>query len=158
VDESWPTLYQDLQKMRQKEWAKLAKAYEEEPDSFWNAWWWLQKHPIFWYFGRMLAGHPPMHERNLCNDRGVDEGLEFRPAMVDPVTRRVEKPRSRNTQLEIWVEVFPTSFRNKDVRLHDVDCDTGGDTYEQAVVNVAREIYNAHGHDRQALAGKWGGA
>jgi hypothetical protein len=157
VDVSWPDLYTDLRDMRQKRWEKLAKSYEAEPTSFWWSWHWVQHHPIFWYFapGRR---EPRLHERNLVWERGVDEGLEIRPAMVDPETRRIEKPNSRNTHLEIWVEVFPASFRDKSIRLHDVDCDTGGDTYEEAIVNVAHEIYEVHGHDRRVLAGKWGGA
>jgi hypothetical protein len=153
LDVSWPTLYQDLQDMRKKEWTRLAKAYERQPDNFWYAWWWLQKHPVFWYFGPKRQ-----HESTLCWERGVDEGLEFRPTLVDPDTRKVSKKRSRNTHMEVWVEVFMTSFRgdSRDIRLHDTECDTGGDTYEQAIVNVAREIYNKHGHDRQVLAKSWG--
>lgn len=152
VDVSWPTLYQDLQKMRMKEWTTRAQMYERDPENLMNAWWWLQKHPIFWYFGKH------QHEVSLCWELGVDEGLEFRPTLVDPETRRIEKPRSRNTHLEFWVEVFPASLRNREIRLHDYECDTGGDTYEEAIVKVAKEIYERHGHDRQGLAEKWSGA
>lgn len=153
--ESWPTLYQDLQEARQQMWTERAVAYEANQDDFYAAWMWLHHHPIFWYFG---SAH--RHERALCADRGVDEGLEFRPAMVDPETRRVEDEPERNTHLEIWVEVFPSSMGDdgRDGRLHDYVCDTGGDTYEAAVIDVAKEIYERHGHDRTVLHKEWSGA
>lgn len=152
LDVSWPSLYRDLQKMRQDEWAKLSKAYEAEPDSFWRSWHWVQCHPVFWYFDHKR------HESNLQWGRGTDEGLEIRPAMVDPNTRKVEKRKGRNTHLEIWAEVFPASMRQLGggIRLHDYECDTGGDTYEQAIVNVAAKIYEKHGNDRRVLAKEWG--
>jgi hypothetical protein len=43
------------------------------------------------------------------------------------------------------------------MEVHDVDADSGGATYEEAIVNVAREIYDKHGNDRQVLAQKWKG-
>ena len=147
----WAILYQDLQRMRQEEWRKLALAYERNPGDFYTAWHWLQKHPIFWYFGKRR------HESLLATDRGIHEGLEFEPAMVHPETQCISDVSADNTRLAVWVEVFPASLQDggRDGRLHDYECDTGGDTYEDAVVAVAREIYNHHGNDREHLRDIW---
>lgn len=151
--ESWPTLYQDLAKTRKEIWARRARTYEEKPEDFYTAWHWLQEHPIFWYFG---GRH---HEAGLQWERGVDEGLEFRPTLVNPETESIDEDKAKNTALRIWVEVFPCSMTEgrNGIRLHDYECDTGGATYEEAVVRVAKEIYAIHGHDREALRRRWSG-
>lgn len=151
----WPTLYADCQANRVQSWAKTARKYEKDPTSFYRAWYWLQGHPLFWYFGR-----EHQHESTLCDNRGVDEGLEFRPAMVNKVTRKTEGPM-KDRELEIWVEVFPTSLKPGALntrRLHDYKCDTGAPSYEEAVVEVARLIYARHGNDRVKLDEIWDGA
>jgi hypothetical protein len=149
----WPTLYQDLAVMREDRWTKWCRLYEETPEDFYIAWYWVEHHPVFWYHGR----HGP-HESTLCSDRGVDEGLEFRPAKVNPKNLKISKTKAKNTLLQIWVEVFPTSMSPGSLntnRLHDTDCDTGAGTYEEAVIAVAKEIYEHHGNDRVALEQKW---
>jgi hypothetical protein len=151
----WSTLYQDLSKMRMQMWRNRATAYEQNPGDFYTAWHWLQNHPIFWYFGPRRK-----HESTLCYDRGTDEGLEFRPAKVNPNTLRISNRRTKNTLLQMWVEVFPSSMHEdgRDLRLHDVECDTGGATYEEALLKAAEEIYRRHGNDRVVLAELWSGA
>lgn len=155
LQESWPTLYRDLSQMRQEKWRRQAGEYEAHPGDFYVAWWWLQQHPVFWYFGGNRH-----HESTLQWERGTDEGLEFRPVKVNPETERIDDDKARNTALRIWVEVFPCSMTGgrDGIRLHDYECDTGGPTYEEAVIRVAREIYAVHGHDRQALHRRWSGA
>lgn len=148
----WPTLYVDLRDSMKSQWTAVAGAYEEAPDDFYRAWRWLQHHPIFWYF----SGDEP-HVSRLCDHRGVYEGLEFEPNMVNRKTRRIGGPVEEQ-ELAIWVEVFPTSFcpgaRNT-IRLHDIECVTGAPTYEQAVIEVAHLIYERHGHDRVKLGEIW---
>ena len=155
LQESWPKLYQDLAKMRKKAWSSQAKAYEKSPKNFYTAWWWLQRHPVLWHFRGDRH-----HESTLQWERGVDEGLEFRPVKVNPKTERIDDSKAKNTATRIWVEVFPCSMTSgrDGIRLHDYECDTGGATYESAVIRVAREIYSVHGHDRQALGDRWNGA
>lgn len=147
----WKTLYPDLQQMRKEEWERRARAYEADPEDFHTAWHWLNNHPVFWYFGK------ERHERNLCADRGVFEGLEFVPVKVNPETLRIDDDSSKNTLVQIWVEVFMSSLRQPGggIRLHDVECDTGGATYEEAVVKVAKRIYERYGNDRESLAASW---
>lgn len=155
MNKSWRTLYPDLRRMREERWTKLAKAYEKNPEGFYESWHWLQCHPIFWYFG---TGR--QHESTLCSNRGVYEGLELCPELVDPKTRRTEGPLESRV-VEIWVEVFPASMGpggRSGIRLHDYVCDTGAPTYEEAVIKTARLVYERHGHDRVKLDEIWDGS
>jgi hypothetical protein len=75
-----------------------------------------------------------------------------RPAKVNPETGSVSEDPTKNTKLEFWAEVFIAGSWGADcTNVHDYLCDTGGDTYEQAIVNVAKKIYERHGNDRAAL-------
>ncbi len=152
---AWPNLYEDLATGRRERWEFICRGYEQNPDDFYNAWMWVHHHPIFWYFAPRRR-----HESTLCWERGTDEGLEFRVVKTDPETKRIEDDEERNTLTQVWVEVFPSSLKDdgRDGRLHDYLCDTGGDTYEEAVIEVAREIYGRHGNDRVKLTEDWSGA
>lgn len=152
---SWPTLYIDSWAATQREWTSTVHAYEEHQDDVYRAWWWLARHPIFWYFGR----EDRRHISTLSETRGVHEGLEFQPAMVNRKSRKTEGPW-KYREVEIWVEVFPTSLTRgtNDIRLHDTDLDTGAPTYEEALIKVARMIYERHGNDRVNLTELWKGA
>jgi hypothetical protein len=146
--------YAELQNWREEAWARRAAAYEEKPD-FLNSWHWLNEHPVFYAFGDQF------HERALDHSHGVQDGLEFMVVMVNPATDRISDNEAENTRLEVWVEVFPTSLsmpHGSKYRLHAYECDTGGATYEEAVVKMAQNIYERYGHDRVALTKEWSGA
>lgn len=153
--ESWPTLYVDSWESTKRNWTEIVVAYEENSEDLYRVWMWLTYHPIFWYFGR----EERRHVSTLAETRGVHEGLELQPAMVSKKTRRAEGPW-KDREVEIWVEVFPTSLTrgSNDIRLHDIELDCGAPTYEQALIKVARLIYDRHGNDRVKLTELWEGA
>lgn len=153
--QDWPTLYADIWAGTRREWTQTVIAYEENPEDLYRVWWWLTRHPIFWYFGR----EEKRHVSTLAETRGVHEGIEFQPAMVNKVTRKTEGPWE-DRELEFWVEVFPTSLTrgSNDIRLHDTELDTGAPTYEAAMIKVAKMIYDRHGNDRVKLTEIWEGA
>lgn len=152
---TWPTLYADLQKTRKEEWIRVAERYEAAPDDLHVVWHWLNAHPIFYYF----SNEKKRHESSLCSERGIHEGLELIPALVDKDTRQTGGP-PENAEIEIWVEAFPASITrgSNDIRLHDYEVDTGAPTYEEALIKVAGLIYERHGHDRVRLTELWDGA
>lgn len=141
------TRYADIQAMREDRWRQLVLAYEEKPGDFWVAWHWLNEHPLFYRFTKEL------HEKWLLENRGVLDGcIEVTPAKVNPETLRRSEDPTKNTKLEFWVEVFTVGSWGADTTdVHDYECDTGGDTYEQAIVKVAEKIYQHHGNDRSAM-------
>lgn len=144
-------LYRNIQMYREDCWRQLVLAYEEKPEDFWVAWRWLNEHPIFYRCTREF------HEKVLNNKRGILDGcVEVQPAKVNPETGECSEDATKNTKLEFWVEVFPRSLKPEhDVSLHDYECDTRGDTYELAIVAVAKEIYRRHGNDRARLDKEW---
>jgi len=153
--ESWPTLYVDSWASTRRRWTETVVAYEENPQDLYRAWMWLAYHPVFWYHGH----EERRHISTLAETRGVHEGLELQPAMVNKKTRRTEGPW-KNREVEIWVEVFPASLtRGKgDIRLHDTELDTGAPTYEEALIKVAGMLYERYGNDRVKLTELWEGA
>jgi hypothetical protein len=144
-------LYATLQSGREDRWRSLVLAYEENPGDFYGAWQWLNEHPIFY------RCHREFHERDLEDDRGILSGsIEVIPVKVNPETGTRSEDDTRNTQLQFWVEVFPRSVKPEcSIGLHDYRRDTGGDTYEQAIVEVAKEIYAHYGNDRETLDTEW---
>lgn len=141
------TTWAQIQAIREDAWRSRVLAYEEDPEDFWVAWHWLNQHPLFYRFTKGL------HERYILDDRGILDGcVEVVPAKVNPETNRVSEDLTKNTKLEFWVEVFTAGSWGADcTTVHDFECDTGGDTYELAIVAVAKEIYKRHGNDRTAL-------
>jgi hypothetical protein len=144
-------LYRTLQSNREDRWRRLVLAYEEDLTDFYCAWRWLNEHPIFY------RCHRELHERSLTDDRGIlDSCVEVKPVKVNPKTARISEDDTKNTKLEFWVEVFPRSIKPEhNVSLHDYLRDTGGDTYEKAIITVAKSIYDHHGNDRAVLDKEW---
>lgn len=146
-EEREKTRWFDIQAMREDRWRQLVLAYEEKPEDFWVAWHWLNEHPLFYRFTMGL------HEKGLLENRGILDGcIEVTPAKVNPETGERSEDPTKNTKLEFWVEVFTVGSWGADcTNVHDYECDTGGDTYELAIVAVAKEIYQRHGNDRAAM-------
>jgi hypothetical protein len=151
-EEREKTRWGEIQAMREDRWRQLVLAYEEAPEDFWVAWHWLNEHPIFY------RCHRDFHEKGLLENRGILDGcVEVIPAKVNPETRKRSEDETKNSKLEFWVEVFPRSLKPErdGISLHDYERDTGGDTYELAIVAVAKAIYAHHGNDRATLDKEW---
>lgn len=125
-------------------------------EQFYEAFWWLHEHPLFRYAGVD------------ARDRGniFPENLSIHVAKVDPETHRVEDLKSRNTHVEIWIEVttytdplqFPENERGmfelpenergmfgsweyEGIPTHHYPLDCGADTYEEAIIKLAQMVY-----------------
>lgn len=145
-------LYRALQANRRDGWLQLVLAYEKNPEDFYCAWHWLNEHPIFYRCEKEF------HERRLHKNRGILDGcIEIIPVKVNPADLTISRRDTENTKLQFWVEVFPRSLKpeHDGISLHDYERDTGGDTYELAIVAVAKTIYAHHGNDRAKLDGEW---
>lgn len=136
----------DLAVYRARDWARALKAYEKNPTEFYVAWDFLAEHPA--------NRHPENHFSMWC------ENFDVMVAKVDPETHRVESRFSkkgknlgsdpgRNTLTEVWVEWGPWVMPSKDdpyiskygMRSHDYRVDTGAETFEQAVINLAHNVW-----------------
>ncbi len=155
-DRSKGWTYASLQADRAEEWGVWVRAYEDNPDDFYNAYQYLNWHPAFWkFYGDPNMSHTErFHEKFLVEDRGVEHRIETWVAKVNPATGRAEDDPALNTKTEVWLETgklrWPAKhFREYDIPFHDHELDCGGDTYEQAIVAMARLVHDRYGNDRQ---------
>lgn len=118
---------------------------------FHEAWHWLHEHPAFFAKGTMGATYPSSM---------FDEALDIVVSKVDPVTRKIEDDKSRNTHTEVWLEcggvenptenaVANGQVGEEDIKwghtTHDYELDCGGDTFEEAVLALANLVVKHYG-------------
>lgn len=116
-------------------------------DDFYDAYYYLFNHPIFFYKGTLADKCEP----------GFAENLDIAVTKVCPLTDRIEDDRSRNTKTAVWVECGgyedPTQEWEMDnaqwvatgISCHNMAYDTGGDTFEEAIINLARKVMEEEG-------------
>jgi hypothetical protein len=91
----------------------------------------------------------------------LTENLSIHYAKVDPKTRSVEDDASRNTAVECWLEFGPLEYgyassggkepsadwdtETMRQHYHDVDLDTGGATFDEALVRLAKLVKKKYG-------------
>jgi hypothetical protein len=135
-----------------KGWRKALKAYLADPKDPYNAIWFLEMHPAN---QRHLWGHP---------EQWFHENLSWMVVKVDPKTERIETrknknwktnkkgknpvDKARNTATRFWVEWGPymeagtmTDIPDQGTNSHDPRVDTGGKTFEKAMVALAHNIW-----------------
>lgn len=90
----------------------MGKEYE-----FHDAWHYLLNHKIFRY--------------------AFVDCLDIEVVKVNPETKEVDNDFSKNTHVEVWLECGPY---DKDCRIHDLDLDCGADTFEDAIIKLAKLV------------------
>lgn len=92
-------------------------------EKFYKAWWWLNENH-FWAL------------RNLDID----------VVKVHPKLKRIVDDDSKNTLINYWLETG--SFTKPDMGTwHDLDLDCGGDTFEEAIINLAKLVKKHYGKE-----------
>ena len=91
---------------------------------FYTAWIFLENHKIF-------------NGRFSCD-------LWFEVVKVDPETNAIDyKNLAKNTKVQIWLEHGPYDAE-WDACTHDIDLDCGGDTFEEAIIKLAKLVKNKY--------------
>ena len=99
-------------------------------DNFHEAWTWLSDHPMF-------------HGLFEC-------GLYTAVVKVNPETMEIDDDSTKNTKVQVWLEHGPYE-KVEDLfpqHTHDWELDCGGDTFEEAIIELAKlvkEHYNDDG-------------
>jgi hypothetical protein len=91
----------------------------------------------------------------------LEENLSIHYAKVDPKTKTVEDDAARNTAVECWLEFGPLEYgyaysggpepmadwdtETTRHHYHDVDLDTGGATFDEALVSLAKLVLKKYG-------------
>ena len=159
-------LYYDLRLYLETGWQDTVRAYETSPDSFYNAWCYLNEHPVYWKLVRYGHGQedldalPDNHMRWLEHGYGfTDGGIWIAVARVDPATGALSNDPALNTRTEVWLETGEFAWSavkehhiEPGTHYHNYKLDCGGETYEQAVIALARNVHRFYGNDRRRCA------
>jgi hypothetical protein len=158
--------YASLQEDRIREWTETVRAFETEPNDFYNAWQYLDTHPAHWRFrgdDGMTAPEERITEWNLCAEYGVNYAVDICVTKVNSATGRREDDRD-NTLTEVWIELGKTNWPGppeegdyickgeiypRDHSYHDPTLDCGGESMEAAIIAAAVSIHTHYGNDRR---------
>lgn len=107
-----------------------------DKEQFYQSWWWLQE-----------------------NHRWSIRNLNIDVVMVDPKTKTVHpKNPSRDTLINYWLETGQmVNSELGDVQEHDIKLDCGGDSFEEAIIKLARLVkryYGKSSHDIKEIIRK----
>lgn len=96
--------------------------------TFFDAWHFLDNHPMF----------KKEEDKNKWGTHGhFRECLDIMVTKVNPANDTIEDDKSLNTKTVVWLECGPYDPR---YGVHDIDLDTGADTFEDAIVNLAQLV------------------
>lgn len=172
LDEDWGTdleAYMKKHKLPKKSLLQFAKddfrdalaAYKKNPKDFFNSWHFLDTHPAFRQLMHLKSFKDPFPTSLFTSD------LYIMVVKVDPKTKRIEDDEKRNTLTNIWLEHGPWYSKKELDKItgyndtaehgtttHDIRIDCGGDTYEEAIVNMAKLVMKEYGEKRPAFHSK----
>ena len=122
-------------------WGDVVAAYEADPGDFVAAYRYLDGHPAFWVFHpEQVTGLPANHCQRLNTEYGFKEAVEV----------RVHKNLGGQTVVCLeagYCSLFPDKYGV--YHGHDPRIDTHALTFEQAVVSMARKVWDLYGNDRR---------
>lgn len=107
---------------------------------FYEAFWFLCEHPKFTYTDPEFKDLFPCGSFTDCLDIDVKK--------VNPKTKRIDNNEKLNTHVEIWLECGEYIWEEhlkKYVPCHDYNLDCGGDTFEEAIINLANLVLKYYG-------------
>ena len=70
--------------------------------------------------------------------------LWFEIVKVNPETNAIDDDPHKNTKVQIWLEHGPYDAE-WGACTHDIDLDCGGDTFEEAIINLAKLVEEKYG-------------
>jgi hypothetical protein len=144
----------DLEWYWARDWAKALTRYIRRPNDFSAAYDFLYLHPA--NQRRVAVGDLGP----LGPDGWFHMNMDWSIAKVDPKTHRIETVTTkkgyqrddtkRNTATQVWLEWGPYS-EQENIESHDPRTDTGAPTFEEALVNLAHNVFMLYG-DRTTVA------
>lgn len=115
---------------------------------FYEAWWFLNETPIFQTsvddMKKMGFSDKLIEIANSLNINYFHQSLQIEVQKVCPVRRRIMKDKKRNTHTEVWLECgepFYDKGTHSIKSYHNLEYDCGGDTFEEAIINLANIVY-----------------
>ena len=109
---------------------------ECDQEEFYEAWWYLNEHPIFNICPLFL------HDKTFKFSY-FEESLSIDVVKVNPENLTIEDDETKNIKVQIWLECGEPFIEKESGDIHtyhNMDYDTGGDTFEEAIINLAEII------------------
>ena len=104
-------------------------------NDFYKAWNYLNTNKYFW--------HKDLGE--MIYENMFQESLSIDVVKVNSENHLIDEDESQNTKIRVWLESGePYLDHNLDVRFnsHNTNYDSGGDTFEEAIIEMANLVYN----------------
>jgi len=106
---------------------------------FYNAWWFLNEHPLFtdWEQVKLMDGVDAKYCIDFLNCLCIDV------VKVNPKSKRICNKDKLNTLTQVWLECGGIEWDdNFDtyVHCHDIRLDCGADTFEEAIIKLANLV------------------
>ena len=95
---------------------------------FYEAFHYLQEHPYY---------------KNSYGYSMFITSLDIAVVKVNPKIDAVDDDNSKNTKVQIWLESGSYDDES-DACTHDYELDCGGDTFEEAIINLANIVYQKY--------------
>lgn len=145
---------------RQDDWWRAARAFEANPNSFYNAWRYLNEHPIYWRLQdwKLPEGEIPAWAWQNVASTGafVNGGIWVHVGRVNPADGKISHDGALNTRTEVWLETgewsWPDEENKQEDHYHNFKIDCCAKTFEEAVINMAVAVHRAYGNDRRKCA------
>lgn len=97
---------------------------------FYEAWKFLNNHPMFYM--------------NFAYDLWIDV------VKVNPETNEIDINKDKNTKVQVWLEhgKYEKEYHSCN---HDTDLDCGGNTFEEAIIELARLVKENYTDDGEKI-------
>lgn len=119
---------------------------------FYTAYWWLYNHPMFQEEFEIQGGSFSDKYPEVIGEKVYEshfkECLDVYVAKVNPEIMSIDDDESKNTKVQIWLEA---GVWNPDYGNHDIELDCEGDTFEEAIINLANLVMEWYGETKERL-------
>lgn len=137
-----PGTYARSWEYKQEWWAECVTAYEEEPANFLASWRYLNNHPVYWRFHPSSSEFPANHVSHLETEYG------FGSNAIDVQVAQGEDGIRVELETGKWALHIAEGEKQHN-HWHDYELDCYDPTYEEAVVRLARMVWDRYGNDRR---------
>ena len=111
----------------------------------------MEKFNDFYEAYNFLSTHPMIYHDNVSY---FNRCLDIEVVKVDPADNEINfEDESKNTKTTVWLEFGPVventynNFLTRYIPSHDIDLDCGGDTFEEAITELANLVYNKYNQE-----------
>ena len=101
---------------------------------FFEAWKFLENHSYFEYFP-----FPEAKYKTTC----FPYCLMIEVVKVSPKSNRIVNDEKKNTKVQVWIEAGDWD-KEMQVTTHNIQLDCGGDTFEEAIIELASLVKKAN--------------